>query len=206
MTSRRINDTTSARCTIILVWCLAIIMMIPVAVVRGVHKIFIIPQEAILYCEEKWANLNDRQIYDVFLLCVIFVIPGFTMSILYSIMGKRLWAPQNRLQRRDSDISCAGRLSIQRKRVAKMSLCIAVWFALCWLPYHILNTYVNCQELKASPLELVLLSYALLLGHSNSAVNPILYCFVNKNYRRSVVRLLTPNCSINIRSQNRAYV
>lgn len=34
------------------------------------------------------------------------------------------------------------------------------------------------------------LSYCLFLGHANSALNPIVYCFMTRNFRRSVVEIV----------------
>lgn len=35
-----------------------------------------------------------------------------------------------------------------------------------------------------------LLSYFLFLGHANSALNPVVYCFMTRNFRRSVAELI----------------
>lgn len=34
------------------------------------------------------------------------------------------------------------------------------------------------------------LSYCLFLGHANSALNPVVYCFMTRNFRRSVSEIL----------------
>lgn len=36
-------------------------------------------------------------------------------------------------------------------------------------------------------------SYCLYLGHANSALNPIVYCFMTRNFRRSVAGLICGN-------------
>lgn len=76
----------------------------------------------------------------------------------------------------------SSRLVRERKRVAWILLSLALLFALCWLPHHIallvgdLKHEVDRETAK----------YLLLLGHSNSAINPIIYCLMSRNFRRSV--------------------
>lgn len=79
-----------------------------------------------------------------------------------------------------------------RRRVAKMLLLLAILFVLCWTPYHIINVYIDFMpaNLDANAVVITLLHYAILLGHVNSALNPILYCFLNNSFRQGAARLL----------------
>lgn len=104
------------------------------------------------------------------------------------------------------------RLVRERKRVAWILLLLAVLFAICWLPYNSIQLLVDLkcisQESVSSliPYALLLgkiwinieyhrltsfkLNYCYFLGHMNSAINPIVYCFMTKNFRRSVRKLI----------------
>jgi hypothetical protein len=66
--------------------------------------------------------------------------------------------------------------------VARILLLLAVLFAFCWLPYNLLALLFDLGVNK----NIKLFSYTLLLGHANSAINPILYCFMTRNFRRAV--------------------
>jgi hypothetical protein len=74
------------------------------------------------------------------------------------------------------------RLVRERRRVARILLLLAVLFAFCWLPYNVLALLFDLGVNK----NIKLFSFALLLGHANSAINPILYCFMTRNFRRAV--------------------
>jgi len=105
--------------------------------------------------------------------------------------------------------SAGGRLIRERRRVAKILLILALFFAFCWLPYSVLSlildmtskadTDVSAGAPEARQLEgeetpesivTLLLPFAILLGHVNSAVNPILYCLLSKNFRRSISEMI----------------
>jgi hypothetical protein len=78
------------------------------------------------------------------------------------------------------------RLVRERRRVARILLLLAVLFAFCWLPYNVLALLFDLGVNK----NIKLFSFALLLGHANSAINPMLYCFMTRNFRRAVRELI----------------
>jgi hypothetical protein len=94
--------------------------------------------------------------------------------------------------------SAGGRLIRERRRVAKILLILALFFAFCWLPYSVLSLILDLtsRTADAGSLEaieeffLTLLPFAILLGHVNSAVNPLLYCLLSKNFRRSISEMI----------------
>lgn len=79
-----------------------------------------------------------------------------------------------------------------RQRVAKMLLLLTILFVLCWTPYHVINISIDFMPVgfNENTVVIALLHYSVLLGHVNSALNPILYCFLNTNFRQAAIRLL----------------
>lgn len=81
----------------------------------------------------------------------------------------------------------SSRIVRERKRVAWILLLLALLFACCWMPLQtvlLLNDIYDRQDHER------LRGYLLLLGHANSAINPIIYCVMSKNFRRSVKELV----------------
>ena len=74
----------------------------------------------------------------------------------------------------------------ERRRVARILLLLAVLFAFCWLPYNVMALLFDMGVRR----DMQLLSFSLLLGHANSAINPVLYCFMTRNFRRAVRELV----------------
>jgi hypothetical protein len=71
-----------------------------------------------------------------------------------------------------------------------MLLVLAVLFALSWMPYHAVSLYADFASNSETANSLTSLSFALLLGHSHSAQNPIVYCLMNNNFRNGMIGLL----------------
>lgn len=78
------------------------------------------------------------------------------------------------------------RLVKERRRVAGILLLLALVFFTCWLPYNIIILLLDTQITR----NIDMLPYMLLLGHFNSALNPIIYCAMSKNFRISVKHLM----------------
>lgn len=66
-----------------------------------------------------------------------------------------------------------------RRRLANMLVALVVVFATCWLPYVILKVY-SINPVADTNLIQNLLPFCLLLGHTHSAINPIVYWFLNR--------------------------
>ncbi|KAK7793418.1 hypothetical protein R5R35_014317 [Gryllus longicercus] len=88
----------------------------------------------------------------------------------------------------ESRVSQGRSLVRERRRAARLLALLAALFAACWLPYHVLTVVMDF--LPTSPPLMTLLRYSLLLGHANSAVNPLVYCFMTRAFRHSARQLL----------------
>jgi len=76
-----------------------------------------------------------------------------------------------------------------RRRVARMLWVVAGLFAVSWLPYHTVSLYLNFVS-DNDTVALSVLSVALLLGHSQSAQNPIVYCIMSSAFKHAMTSAL----------------
>lgn len=188
--SRRLRTASWVRATVLLIWLFSAVLMLPIALVRGVvqHPLST-PDRPLPICYEQWRSARHRQALDVSLFVLIYVLPGCALVTLHSASGCHLLsggAPELRLP---GSAGARGRkLVAGRRRAARLLLCLAGLFALSWMPYYAMTLYTDFQ-----PDETLLgaVSLALLLAHSNSAQNPILYCLLNANFRQGVWAMLT---------------
>jgi len=76
-----------------------------------------------------------------------------------------------------------------RRRVARMLWVVAGLFAVSWLPYHTVSLYLNFVS-DNDTVSLTVLSVALLLGHSQSAQNPVVYCIMSSTFKHAMMSVL----------------
>lgn len=195
MKMRRICSEKRIKQVIVLTWILAIISMCPLIIFKKLDTIDI-GGLTISFCSEFWPSNNHRMAYDMFLFIAVYIIPGFFIVMLYTLIGCSLCKPDHQLQRASSCMSNEVRVMASRRKLARMMVIVSIMFAICWMPYFIITTCLNFKlepETKATMLSLY--PFALLLGHSNSAQNPILYCCMHRGFHDFVAALLKCQCS-----------
>ncbi|XP_051563954.1 cholecystokinin receptor-like [Myxocyprinus asiaticus] len=80
-----------------------------------------------------------------------------------------------------------------KKRVIRMLIVIVAMFFICWMPLYSVNTWKAFdlpsahRALSGAPI-----SFIHLLSYTSACVNPIIYCFMNKRFRKAL--LVTFSC------------
>ncbi|CAH0729052.1 unnamed protein product, partial [Brenthis ino] len=148
-------------------------------------------ESRIEFCTEKWPDSIRKELFGAFSFILVYAVPGCIVVVSYSLMGRRLCSVLPPFDQSEGSANSQQRLRLvrERKRVAWILLLLAVLFALCWLPYNILQLLIDVNAVQVDSVALVL-PYTLLLGHTNSAINPIVYCLMTRNFRRSLRKLL----------------
>jgi hypothetical protein len=84
------------------------------------------------------------------------------------------------------------RIRENKIRVIRMLFAVVLEFFICWTPVYIINTWMMFDFETAyhyvSPMTKTLVH---LLSYVSSCCNPITYCFMNKKFRESFVRVFT---------------
>ncbi|XP_061485258.1 gastrin/cholecystokinin type B receptor [Rhineura floridana] len=75
---------------------------------------------------------------------------------------------------------------LAKKRVIRMLVVIVVMFFVCWLPLYVVNTW-RAFDLAAAHRALsgAPISFIHLLSFTSACVNPFIYCFMNKRFRKA---------------------
>ena len=185
----------NVRILIVLIWVVSITCFSPLLYVSsvttyGVPGIFVNK-----ICEEKWDSIGgDKNIYNLFIFSVLFVFPFVVMGTTYTVIGYTLWHGNAMLFNNNAITQAYKKTHLilrQRRRTVKMLICVVTIFGVSWLPYYCINIWIdfNIGQYNVSDGVMAIISsyvypLVLLLGLSNSAVNPICYCFLSHGFRR----------------------
>ncbi|XP_050499194.1 QRFP-like peptide receptor isoform X2 [Diabrotica virgifera virgifera] len=197
----------STAIVIIFLWILSMAIFSPLLWVNQLEEdVLPMPGNAITlyYCKENWKDfIISRNVMGIFWFVFVFLIPGLIMLFAYFTMGKVLCCGTQFYEDSTSSYQ-RERLIRTRKKVACILLLLALIFAICWMPHHIANllndtdvqegdtndTDSDDNEVQNQLIKLKdMKRYLLLLGHLNSALNPIVYVALSKKFRKSIQEL-----------------
>ncbi|KAM9340794.1 growth hormone secretagogue receptor a [Symphorus nematophorus] len=193
------------RALILLLWTVSLLSAGPVFVMVGVERDsmwainlssgmnetgFLLEDEDTRECKmTHYAVESGLMGAMVWLSSVFFFMPVFCLTVLYSLIGRRLWQ-----RHRETNIN--SRVAYREKsnrQTIKMLVVVVLAFVLCWLPFHV-GRYLQFRSLDApSPLLSLLSEYcslvSVVLFYLSAAINPILYNTMSWKYRGAAARL-----------------
>ncbi|XP_026211792.1 neuropeptide Y receptor type 4 [Anabas testudineus] len=135
-------------------------------------------------CLEHWPSQQHRLAYTTWLLLFQYCGPLLLVLLCYIRVFVRLRHRKDMLDR-------ARTLENQRlthsRRINIMLVALITAFALCWLPLTIFNVVSDWNQ-EALPIchHNLLFSLCHLLAMSSTCINPIIYGFLNSNFRQEV--------------------
>uniref|UniRef100_A0A667XT33 Histamine H2 receptor n=1 Tax=Myripristis murdjan TaxID=586833 RepID=A0A667XT33_9TELE len=88
-------------------------------------------------------------------------------------------------------ISARPALALREHKATVTLAAVIGAFVVCWLPYFIMFTVMGLREQLEQG---TLYSVVLWLGYANSALNPVLYAALNRDFRSAYARLLKCRC------------
>ncbi|XP_074837917.1 pyroglutamylated RF-amide peptide receptor-like [Carettochelys insculpta] len=147
-------------------------------------------------CLESWHSIEMRRAYAIFILVALFLVPLTAMLLLYSRIGYELW-----IKKRIGDSSVLNTLSRhemakitrKKKRAVMMMVIVVLFFAACWAPFHVVHMlfeYNNLEESYDDVTVKIIVAIVQAVGFFNSFNNPVVYTFMNENFKKSFLAIL----------------
>ncbi|XP_043851949.1 adenosine receptor A2a [Dromiciops gliroides] len=129
----------------------------------------------------------DYMVYYNFFACVL-----LPLLLMLGIYLRIFMAARRQLKQMESKPAAGerSRSTLQKEVHAAKSLAIIVGlFAVCWLPLHIINCFtLFCEKCPHAPPWLMYL--AIVLSHTNSVVNPLIYAYRIREFRHTFRKIL----------------
>ncbi|XP_055587679.1 neuropeptide F receptor isoform X2 [Uranotaenia lowii] len=182
------------------IWIFSLILASPMFITRRlIHYDINMPSlgiEYISYCIEDWPMAYGRLYYSVFTLCVQYVLPILIVSIAYLRIYFKL---KHRLVVTTTSTSANSKDAVpmrERERGRRMQrtnyllISIALIFGISWLPLNLFNLFADLY-LDGITQE-IMVAYAIchMMGMSSACSNPLLYGWLNDNFRKEFNELL----------------
>ncbi|XP_034048884.1 relaxin-3 receptor 1 [Thalassophryne amazonica] len=181
---RRRPHCCAARCVTAFIWCAAVSAALPHAVFSTTVTV---SNEDL--CLVKFPDANgDAQfwlgLYHCQKVLVGFVVPLCVISVCYLLLLRSIASKTNR--------SSAKR----RAKVTKCVTIVVLSFFLCWLPNQALTAWGILIKLNVVHFtyeyyttQAYVFPVSVCLAHSNSCLNPLLYCLMRREFRKALKKL-----------------
>ncbi|XP_028594499.1 delta-type opioid receptor [Podarcis muralis] len=156
------------------IWVLSSVIGVPIMIMAVTRS-----QGGIVMC---LLQFPEPQIYwdTVTKICVFifaFLVPILVITICYGLMILRLKSVRLLSGSKEKDRNL--------RRITRMVLVVVAAFIICWTPiqiFVIVWTLVGID--KKNPYVMASLHFCIALGYTNSSLNPVLYAFLDENFKR----------------------
>ncbi|XP_067355051.1 neuropeptide Y receptor type 2 [Channa argus] len=185
-------------CAVVIVatWVGGALLASPLAIFREYGTFDLSPDMSLQVCTEKWPGSSmNGSIYSISMLLVQYGLPLAINSVAYI----RIW---NKLK---SHMTCGGRSDPhqRRKKTTKMLLTMVVVFAVSWLPFHAFQLAVDINSTVPDMKDFKLLYTVFhIVAMCSTFVNPILYGWMNNNYRTAFLSVCKCYWPFRLRSKS----
>ncbi|XP_063168487.1 adenosine receptor A1-like [Candoia aspera] len=128
---------------------------------------------------------NTYMVYFNFMVCML--APLMVMLMLYGRIFLEVKRQIRKVAEGEVNISAQKRRRIivrKEMQTATSLFIILFFFIVCWLPLHILNTIMLLCPTCCIPSQLILAT--IILSHANSAINPVVYVFRVRSFRKAL--------------------
>ncbi|NP_001306794.1 neuropeptide Y receptor type 1-like [Callorhinchus milii] len=138
-------------------------------------------------CAESWPSRKEKLVYTTWLLVVQYGAPLAFIAVCYIRIYMRLRKRRDMMDRRSED----NRRLTNSRRINMMLVSLVVAFGLCWLPLNVFNTIVDWDlEVVLHNQHNLIFSLCHLAAMSSTCVNPIIYGFLNNNFKNEVKSII----------------
>ncbi|KAM4672107.1 LOW QUALITY PROTEIN: pyroglutamylated RF-amide peptide receptor [Amazona ochrocephala] len=173
-----------------IVWLLALMAASPTWHVHRLEvKYDFLYEKVYVCCLEEWASPIYQKVYTTFILVILFLLPLVLMLFLYTKIGYELWLKKvgGASVHQTIHESEMSKISRRKKRAIVMMVMVVLLFAVCWAPFHVIHVmieYSNFEREYDDVTVKMIFAIVHIIGFLNSICNPIVYAFMNENFKK----------------------
>ncbi|XP_071532216.1 galanin receptor 2a-like isoform X2 [Panulirus ornatus] len=212
MRSRSLCTMSNCRRSVLFVWVASLLLACPIIKVKDIDEVIFTDPSRTVWVTAYYCKQMESLVFLTYQLLVLFVVPALLMIVFYTAVIRELWRSTKNIKaltnasRRSRTPSPGGRhvpkkhrekgedVKKARKQVIKMLIVVVLLFLLCWGPRIVMEI---CISLGLQQFNQVFYNFNIvfiLLPFVHCCINPIIYCFMSKNFRRSMKRMVGTPC------------
>ncbi|XP_078449788.1 delta-type opioid receptor-like isoform X1 [Lampetra fluviatilis] len=157
----------------ICIWILSSAIGIPVIVMGTAKK-----EEGIIECILDFPHpaVNWENLLKICVFIFAFILPVLIIVVCYSLMVLRLRTVRLLSGSKEKDRNL--------RRITRMVLIVVAIFVICWTPIHLFVIIKSRVSISDTPTVSAAWYICVALGYTNSCLNPVLYAFLDENFKR----------------------
>lgn len=166
-----------------IIWITSLVICSPLIFVAGEQR----PAPGKVYCDEEWPEPIYSKIYWNFIFVIQYVLPLAIIVVLAVLIAVKI-RQNNAMQmlpKSSQVIAAAVRQRMkQTSKITNMLIALVILYAVCMLPQHIVFLWYTYGNLAGSKYFIYVLRFANVFPMANSALNPIAYGTLNKEFKK----------------------
>ncbi|XP_064110012.1 neuropeptide F receptor-like [Macrobrachium nipponense] len=181
--------------TLLAIWVMSFILALPNFIWRTleIHQVNLPGIEVVGFCFEQWPTLHGRAYYSIFVIVVQYCLPILTVSVAYARICNKL---KYRMSNASTRSARSKKEDLRMKKTNTLLISIALIFCLSWLPLNLYNVIVDLHNPFGEDTESMLVAYSVchMAGMSSACSNPLLYGWLNDNFRKEFLEIFSKLC------------
>ena len=166
-----------------IIWITSLIICSPLIFVAGEQR----PAPGKVYCDEEWPGPIYAKIYWNFIFVIQYVLPLAVIVVLAALIAVKI-RQNNAMQmlpKSSQVVAAAVRQRMkQTSKITNMLIALVILYAVCMLPQHIVFLWSTYGNLAGSKYFIYVLRFSNVFPMANSALNPIAYGTLNKEFKK----------------------
>ena len=173
------------------IWILAVIMALPNYIWRTLshHELDLFGIDQVNFCFEEWPHEYGRAFYSVFVLLMQYCLPIITVGVAYAKICRKL---RHHIMTSTVKKSASKDKDHRMEKTIKLLIVITIVFCMSWLPFNMFNLIVDILDPFGDDTQTMLIVYGIchMIGMSSASSNPLLYGWLNENFRKEFKEIL----------------
>ena len=173
-----------------MIWLLSAATLTPVIVANHVQII-----NDVCSCRDFGWNINSLRVYTGFLMSFTYITPSILLIIInarliHFQLNRQIPGAENWSKTRKINML---RKILNQKKSVSLLISMVLAFMICHLPQNIINIlwHFGNNLNRTAPISIGIISFhSEIILYLNSILNPILYCFIDRRFRRALLKLL----------------